>query len=119
MASNKIQLRMKRKKRIKKKVFGTKEIPRLGVYKSLKYIYAFLVNDIEGKVLITVSTLSAEIRKVSGKKKKELSFLVGQLMTKKAKEKGITKIVFDTSGYKYHGNVKEIAEGARKEGLKF
>ncbi len=119
MVSIKQKARIKRKKRIRKKVFGTEKIPRLGVYKSLKHIYAFLVDDVGGKVITTISTLSNDIRKAGNKKKDELSFLVGKVLAKKAKEKGITKVVFDTSGYKYHGNVKRVAEGARSEGLKF
>jgi large subunit ribosomal protein L18 len=120
----KVLRRKRRHLRVRKKVFGTEERPRLVVYKSLKHIYAQLVVDSfsgTSKTLFGVSSLSPEIRedlkKIKGKVEK--AKLVGKLLAKKAKERGIEKVVFDRSGYKYHGRVKALAEGAREGELKF
>lgn len=100
---------------------GTSEKPRLAVYRSLNHIYALLVDDTTGNTLSSASTLSKEIEKdlknAQGKVAK--SKLVGTLIAKKAAEKKITSVVFDRSGYRYHGRVQAVAEGARKGGLKF
>jgi len=109
--------REQRRKRVRKKVKGTKERPRLCVVKSLKHIYAQIVDDTEGKVLSFASDL--ELNNKEGLKKVEIAREVGKLIAKKAKEKNIEKVCFDRSGYKYHGRVKALAEGAREGGLKF
>ncbi len=121
MLSKKLTKRDKKKIRIKKKIVGTPERPRIAVYRSLKQIYAQLVNDVEGKTILSASSLSKEISDEikKSKDKLEVSFAVGELLAKKAKEKGIETAVFDRSGYAYHGRVKAVAEGARKGGLKF
>ncbi len=113
--------RRKRKHlRVRKKVFGTKECPRLSVFRSLKHIYAQLIDDKEGKVILAISSLSPEFRKENFKgSNAEGANFVGTLLAKKAIEKGISKVVFDRSGYKYIGRVKALAEGAREKGLKF
>lgn len=110
--------RKNRHKRIRKKIFGTKSIPRLLVYKSLSYIYCQLVNDVDGKVIVSASSLSEEVK---GKKlsKMEQSSAVGKLLAGKAKAKGVKKVVLDRAGYKYHGRIKTLAESIRKEGLTF
>jgi len=113
----KISKREKRKLRIRKKIFGTKERPRLCVFRSNKHIYAQIVDDIEGKTL--VSAKDQELKLNEKKSGVEISFEVGKLIAKKALEKGIKKVVFDRSGYKYHGRVKAVAEGARAGGLEF
>ena len=113
----KIKRREKRKKRTRAKTFGTKERPRLCVFRSLKHIYAQIVNDTEGKTLVSASDL--ELKDKRGLKKVEIAREVGKLIAKKALEKKIEKVSFDRSGYKYHGRVKALAEGAREEGLKF
>ena len=112
--------RLRRHKRIRKKIFGTSERPRLFVFRSLRHIYAHLIDDTQGKTLLTVSTLSPELKaelKTGGNI--EAARKVGKLLGEKAKEKGITKVVFDRGGYKYHGKVKALADAAREAGLEF
>jgi large subunit ribosomal protein L18 len=106
--------RQRRHLRVRKKVIGTAERPRLVVFRSIKHIYAQLVNDEQGRTLMTVSDLGLE----SGKKA-ERSAEVGKQLAARAKEAGITQVVFDRGGYKYHGRVKAVAEGAREGGLEF
>jgi len=115
MQKNKNQKRIIRHKRIRAKAIGTKEIPRLCIFRSNKHIYAQLINDEKSKTL--VSAKDTDIK--SKGKKSELAFKVGELIAKKALEQKIEKIVFDRAGYKYHGRVKLLADGARKGGLKF
>ncbi len=112
--------RRRRHKRVRKKVYGTRERPRLCVFRSHKHIYAQLIDDDEGRVLLAVSSLSPEFKK-TGKKgsNQEGAKEVGIILGKIAREKGIEKVVFDRGGYKYHGRVKALAEGARSQGLKF
>lgn len=110
----------RRKARVRKKITGTTERPRLNVYRSNKHIYAQIVDDFAGKTLVAASTASKELGDSSAKvKKSEASKLVGELIAKKAKDKGIESVVFDRSGYLYHGRVKALADGAREGGLKF
>ena len=113
--------RLRRKKRVRKKVYGTSERPRLVVYRSLKHIYAQIVNDEEHRTLLTVSDLSPEVRSQikEGMKKVDRSVLVGEVVAKRALEKGIARVVFDRNGYRYHGRVKALADAARKGGLEF
>ncbi|HHJ52968.1 MAG TPA: 50S ribosomal protein L18 [Caldithrix abyssi] len=105
----------------KKKIFGTSERPRLVVYRSLKYMHAQLVDDSQGKVLLGISDKSkSAVDALKGKKTKvEKSRELGKVLAKLAKEKKISKIVFDRNGYLYHGRVKSFAEGAREGGLEF
>ena len=111
--------RDKRHRRVRKKVFGTSEKPRLSVYKSIKHIYAQIIDDQNGVTLVSASTLSADVRdKVSGNNT-EAAKLVGDEIGKKAAEKEIVSVVFDRSGYRYHGKLKALAEAAREAGLKF
>jgi large subunit ribosomal protein L18 len=113
--------REKIRKRVRSKIFGTPERPRLSVYRSLKHIYAQIIDDTKGHTLVAMSSLSKEIRdKVKeAKTKTEVSRIVGLALAKKALEKGITKVVFDRNGYKYHGRLKALAEAAREGGLIF
>lgn len=117
--SNNSRLRSKRK--IRKKITGTPEKPRLSVYRSLNNIYGQVIDDLNGKTLASASTLSNELsdelRSAKGKAAK--SKLVGMLVAKKAVEKNISIVVFDRNGYKYHGRIQAFAEGAREGGLKF
>lgn len=110
--------RIRRHLRVRKKVRGTLERPRLSVFRSLKHIYAQIINDDEGRTLVAASSLSPEIQGLKGTKT-EIARAVGRLLAQKALEKGITKVVFDRGGYKYHGRVKALAEGAREAGLIF
>ncbi len=111
----------KKKTRRKTGIFGTSGRPRLVVYRSLRYIYGQIVDDVQEKTILTGSDLSKEIRKDTSqaKSKIEASKMVGEFIAKKALEKKIKKVVFDRNGYKYHGRIKALAEGARKGGLDF
>ncbi len=108
--------RLKRHKRIRAKISGTKDIPRLCVFRSNKHIYAQLIDDVNGKILVV-----ADDKKIEKKKntKTEVAHKVGEELAKKAIEKKILKVVFDRGGYLYHGRVKALAESARKNGLVF
>jgi len=112
--------RIRRHLRVRKKVFGTAQKPRLSVYRSLKHIYGQLIDDTRGLTLLAVSSLTKDLREqLKGKKKTEQAKIVGEYLGKKALEKGITEVVFDRGGFLYHGRVKAFADGARKAGLKF
>ncbi|MGR3317927.1 MAG: 50S ribosomal protein L18 [Candidatus Anammoxibacter sp.] len=116
----KIIRRKRRHLRIRKRVFGTKERPRLSVFRSLKNICCQLIDDVEGKTLVSVSSLSKEIKEnVTSGEKKKVAELVGEKVANDALNKGIKEVVFDRGGYKFHGRVKSLAEGARKTGLIF
>ena len=122
---NKVKLkklkRAKKKLRIRKKITGTAERPRLAVYRSLKHTYAQLIDDVKNQTITGVSTLTPDLRpdveKV--KSKTEAARLVGKKIAEKARALNIKKVVFDRSGYLYHGRVKAVAEGAREGGLEF
>lgn len=113
-------LRKRRAKRKKDIIFGKNSRPRLNVFKSLKHIYAQIIDDENAKTIISCSTLNKEIREQTRKiTKTESAKLVGKLIAKMAKEKGIERVVFDRGGYLYHGRVKALADEARSSGLKF
>lgn len=109
--------RIKRHKKIRQKIKGIIDRPRLSVFRSNKYLYLQLINDEKGKILVAVC--DNNLRGEKGVKKIESAFKVGEAMAKKALEKKITRVIFDRGGYKYHGRVKAAAEGARKGGLQF
>ncbi len=119
MAIDKQNRRFRIKKRIRKVIFGTKEKPRLTVFRSNKQLYAQFINDSEGNTLLAVSSLNKEIAEKKNITKIEQAKLVGKLAAEKSKDAGITNIVFDRNGYLYHGRVKAFAEAAREGGLKF
>lgn len=114
MTTKKDQRRLKIKYRVRNKISGTAERPRLTVFRSNKQIYVQIINDETATTLVAASSLRMETMP-----KKEQAALVGEAVAKKALEAGITTVVFDRNGYLYHGRVKEVAEGARKGGLKF
>lgn len=114
------EARIRRHARVRDKVHGTSSVPRLSVFKSPNHIYAQVIDDTQGHTLAAASTLDAEVRKeANGKTKTGKSELVGALIAKRAKGKGIEKVTFDRGGFKYHGRVKALADAARQEGLKF
>ncbi len=113
--STKLDKRLKIKRRVRGKIHGTSERPRLSVYRSNKQIYAQIIDDIEGNTLASASSLKIEDKLP----KKEIAAKVGELIAQKAKEVGVEKVSFDRNGYLYHGRVKELANAARKAGLKF
>ena len=114
MTIKKVERRIKIKYRIRKKVNGTAERPRLSVFRSNKQIYAQIINDLTGQTLVAASSLGMETMP-----KKEQAAKVGEMVAEKAQAAGITTVVFDRNGYLYHGRVKELADGARKGGLNF
>lgn len=118
---SKFKKRDRIKKHIRKKIFGTHERPRLSVYRSLKHLYAQIIDDTKGHTLAFVSTKSKDLQEELSNVKSniEKAKIVGKHLAKLALEKNITKVVFDRSGYRYHGKVKAIAEGAREGGLQF
>jgi large subunit ribosomal protein L18 len=120
MALTKAERRLRRHRRVRKKVFGTPERPRLCVYRSLRHIYAQVIDDTRGHTLAAASSLNGDFRDYRGHRgNKAMARLVGQLLARRAQEAGIKKVVFDRGGYKYHGVVKELAEAAREAGLQF
>jgi len=101
------------KLKIRNKVIGSEEKPRLSVFKSNKYMYGQLINDSKGTTIVSI------VSKIDGAKKTDASFEAGKILAQKANEKGIRKAVFDRNGYKYHGRVQKFADGAREGGLEF
>ena len=110
--------RQRRHFRLRKRVTGTPERPRLAVYRSLSHIYAQVIDDVAGKTLAAASDLEADLRSADGKKS-DLAKRVGERVGERAKEAGVTQVVFDRGGFLYHGRVKALAEGARGAGLSF
>lgn len=121
--NTKRQARLKRKKRIRRKILGTPERPRLSVFRSARHIYAQVIDDIDGRTLVTASSLEKEIQEntelKSGKGKIATADNVGKLIAERSKERGITRVVFDRNGFIYHGRVKAVSDGAREAGLEF
>ena len=115
MSTNKVTRRLRIKRSIRNKISGTAERPRLSVFRSNKAIYAQIIDDTTGKTLVAASSAKLDDAKANV----ETSNIVGKEIAAKALEKGITQVVFDRSGYLYHGKVKSLAEGAREAGLKF
>ena len=114
------EARQRRHTRLRKKVSGSNERPRLCVYKSLNHIYAQIIDDTKGHTLITASTLDKELKDASGHKgNTAMAKRVGLLIASRAVPLGVKKVVFDRGGYKYHGRMKALAEGAREGGLEF
>jgi large subunit ribosomal protein L18 len=121
LIKHKYELRERRKKRIRKKVSGTAERPRLCIYKSLRHLYAQIIDDSVGKTLAAVTTNTKEL-KAEGRKtfaNQDYAKRLGKAIAEKALAAGITQVVFDRSGYPYHGVVKAFADAAREGGLKF
>ena len=119
MAITKQERRARIKKRIRKVITGTKEKPRLSIFRSNKHIYTQFINDDEGRTMLSVSSLNKEIAEKKNITKTEQAKLVGKLTAEKSKAAKITNVVFDRNGYLYHGRVKALADAARETGLKF
>jgi len=114
------ELRERRHSRIRAKLSGTGDRPRLNVFRSLLHIYAQVIDDTTGHTLVSASSLDEELRaQMVGKKKAEQAKLVGKAVAERAQDKGLKQVVFDRGGYKYHGRVKALADGAREGGLEF
>ena len=118
---NKREARLRRKKRVRKRIKGVPETPRLSVFKSSKHIYAQVIDDISANTLVDASSLSKDLRpQVRGKGgNREGAAFIGEWVAKRALERGISQVVFDRNGFLYHGRVKVLAESARQHGLKF
>ena len=120
LIKEKLRKRTRRHLRIRRKVIGTSERPRLSVYRSLNHIYCQIINDIEGKTLAAASTQSPDVRsqiKYGGNV--NAAEIVGKKIAEEAKNKGIAKVIFDKGGYKYHGRIRALAESARRHNLSF
>jgi large subunit ribosomal protein L18 len=114
------EARLKRHRRIRSRVQGTPERPRLAVFRSLKHMYAQVIDDTRGHTLAAASTLDSDLRgELASMKKAEEAARVGRLIAERAKAAGITTVVFDRSGYLYHGRVQQLANAAREAGLNF
>lgn len=118
--SQRLVSRLKRKKRIRKNIFGSQERPRLSVFRSAKHIYAQIIDDSKGSTLVSASTLDKEYldNKVTGKKV-DVAKAVGTLIGKRAIDSGIKRVVLDRNGFLYHGRIKALSDGAREAGLNF
>jgi large subunit ribosomal protein L18 len=112
--------RKRRHRRIRTRISGTAERPRLNVFRSLDHIYAQVIDDVAGKTLVSASTVDKALRAdVSGKTKKEQATMVGKAVAERAKAAGVSTVLFDRGGYLYHGRIKALADGAREGGLEF
>lgn len=120
-SKNKIEARLKRKKGVRKKIKGTSERPRLTVFKSSKHIYVQAIDDLTASTLLEASSMSKDLAaQMSGKGgNREGAAVIGEIIAKRALEKGINRVVFDRNGFLYHGRIKALAEAARKQGLEF
>ncbi len=119
-AKRKRMARLRRHARVRKRVYGTSERPRLNVFRSLKHIHAQVIDDTQGHTLVAVSTMDQEVRsELEDKAKIGQAETVGEVLAKRALAAGITQVVFDRGGYQYHGRVKALAEAAREGGLEF
>ncbi|MEW6236944.1 MAG: 50S ribosomal protein L18 [Candidatus Omnitrophota bacterium] len=118
---NKHAARIKRHRRVRKKIFGTSDRPRICIFRSVKHIYAQAVSDLDGTTLAAASSLVSELPPVEGEiaGKKKIAKAVGKLIAQRLMDKGVTKVIFDRGGYLYHGRVAALAEGAREGGLEF
>lgn len=116
---DKNQARLKRHLRVRKKIAGTNERPRLSIYRSNCHMYAQIIDDVKGVTLATASTLDKELTEVGNGGNVDAARKVGELIATRAKSKGINKVVFDRGGYLYHGRVQALADAAREAGLEF
>ena len=117
---NRAEARLRRHARVRKNLAGTADRPRLSVFRSLSEIYAQVINDQDGRTLVSASSVDSELRaSLDGKNKIEQAKLVGEAVAKRAKDKGIAAVVFDRGGFLYTGRVKALADGAREGGLQF
>ena len=120
LINEKKEARLKRKKRIRKKIFGTSERPRLSIFRSARHIYAQIIEDTTGRTLVSASTVEKTVReRPKFEDKKSAANHIGKLLAQRAAEKGVSKVVLDRNGFLYHGRVKALSAGAREGGLEF
>ena len=114
------QARIRRHARLRKRVSGTEQKPRLAVFRSLTHIYAQVIDDVAKTTIVSCSDLEADVKKqVKGKKKSDAATIVGGIVAQRAKDKGVTRVVFDRGGYPFHGRIRALAQAARDGGLEF
>ena len=118
MPLNKQESRLKIKRRIRKKIFGIEEKPRMSVYRSNRNIFVQVIDDVNKKTIISASSLDKEIADKKDITKTQQAELVGKLIAEKAQKTGVSQVVFDRNGYLYHGRIKKLADAARENGLK-
>ena len=112
--------RVRRHARVRKRVSGTEQKPRLAVFRSLTHIYAQVIDDVARSTIVSASDIEADVvKQVKGKKKSEAATIVGGIVAQRAKEKGVTRVVFDRGGYPFHGRIRALAQAAREAGLEF
>lgn len=118
--ASRLMARLKRKKRIRKRLYGAADRPRLSVFRTASHIYAQIIDDTKGETLVSASTLDKDYKQnpVAGKKQ-EIAKAVGTLVARRALDKGITKVMLDRNGFLYHGRIKALSDGAREAGLEF
>lgn len=119
MAINDAAARLRRKKRIRKKVFGSTERPRLSIFRTASHMYAQIIDDVSGRTVAAASTLSEGLEHEGHKGNMDAAAAVGRLIAARAKDANITRVVFDRNGFLYHGRVKALADAAREAGLDF
>jgi len=120
MSAKSREARQRRQRRIRAKISGTAEKPRLNVFRSLSHVYVQVIDDEAGHTLVSASTMEAGLQaELDGKKKSEKAAVIGRVLGERALDAGIRQVVFDRGGYPYHGRIKAVAEGARKAGLEF
>lgn len=120
LTNEKTRAHLKRKKRIRKKIFGTSERLRLSIFRSARHMYAQIIEDTTGRTLVSASTVEKAVRELPKfEDKKSAANHIGRLLAQRAVEKGISKVVFDRNGFLYHGRVKALSTGAREGGLEF
>jgi large subunit ribosomal protein L18 len=114
------QARIRRHARLRKRVSGTEQKPRLAVFRSLTHIYAQVIDDVAKTTIVSCSDLEADVKKqVKGNKKSDAATIVGGIVAQRAKDKGVTRVVFDRGGYPFHGRIRALAQAARDGGLEF
>lgn len=118
-SKKKAQARVRCKRRIRAKISGNVERPRLSVFRSTKHIYAQVIDDVKGHTLVAATDVGLTTEEGKHLKKKELAFAVGKLLAQKCKEAGINQVIFDRNGFIYHGRIQALADGARDGGLEF
>jgi large subunit ribosomal protein L18 len=120
MSEKSQKARISRHRRVRAKIIGTADRPRMNVFRSHRHIYAQVIDDSAGHTLVAASTLEGDVaREVNNSKKKEQATYIGKLIAERAQEAGIKEVIFDRGGYKYHGRIQALAEAAREAGLNF
>jgi large subunit ribosomal protein L18 len=120
MTANSREARKRRQRRIRAHITGTPERPRLNVFRSLNHLYVQVIDDVSGHTLVSASTMEAALQpELEGKKKSEKATVIGRVVGERARDAGISQVVFDRGGYPYHGRIKAVADAARAAGLEF